>query len=384
MKKLISIFLCFVMTFSLFGCGETSESENESQSTEPSLESEETTVEESYAYPESNNGVYDMKALEGWIKINERQYFKPNGRLTCDWSLDGFAMNINAVGGTFKVTYEANYEIYFSVHIDGAETVRPCCAPDATEFSFDVPAGEHSIHVMKDTQVGKVNGDYCDLLSLAFEGEILKPEGKKDLYIEVIGDSIACGDGVLGKYKAGEAWVNKDHSATHAFPYNVSKAFDADISVVARGGIGLLKASGDYTTPDLYDYANLYRDETPYDFKRTPDIVVVELGANDGDSTEEEYYTALARFVDRLRSKYGEAPYILWAGKSERNYNCMQKYINVMKSRDSRLGAVRHDYGGAGSAALVTQTSGHPDVTGQTMFANAIIAALQKVFQIDR
>ena len=45
---------------------------------------------------------------------------------------------------------------------------------------------------------------------------------------------------------------------------------------------------------------------------------------------------------------------------------------------DKMLFAVQHDYGGAGSAALETQSAGHPDAKGQEGFADAIIKCLKQ------
>lgn len=380
MKRITAIILGFALVLGVTACGggapETQPTDTENKE---EITSSETTEEETYMYPVAHDNYYVMDSLKGWIKLHGRQVFTDDGQLTCDWSGNGFTIRVKTEGTTFKVQYFATYDIYFSAHIDGVEVARPSCPSNAQTFEFEVPAGEHTISIYKEKEISTTIGDFVNLQGITFEGEILEREADKDLYFEVIGDSISCGDGSLGVYTAGEKWKNEDHSATHSFSFYMATKLNADFSIVGRGGIGLIKPAGDFTMDILYGGMFLYRgDKTKFVPERMPDFIVVEMGANDTSaSTEQEYYEKLKAFIEYLRKMYGADTPLVWAGKGERNYGSMKRIMLEKKADDPMLFAVQYDYGGAGSAALTTQTSGHPDAAGQERFADAIIKCLK-------
>lgn len=377
MKKITALFLCFAMVLGMTACGGKTTQDDVSEDTS---ETETTTEEETYVYPESIDNFFTIKSLEGWIKLHGRQIFTEDGHLTCDWSLNGFTIRVNAKGGTFKVHYETSYNPFFVAHVDGEEVFRGECPSENTEFEFQVPAGEHTIDIYKETEVSTSIGNKVDLTGITFEGEILKREPDKDLLIEVIGDSISCGDGSLGVYTKGQKWSKEDHSATHSFTYYLQEKLDADVTLCGRGGIGLCKDAGGFTMDILYDGLCFYRDKTPFKPERIPDVIVLEMGANDGSSTctEQEYSDKLENFIQHLRGLYGKDTAIVWVGKSVTHYESMRRIILNTGDSDKMLFAVQHDYGGAGSAALETQSAGHPDAKGQEGFADAIIKCLKQ------
>lgn len=214
------------------------------------------------------------------------------------------------------------------------------------------------------------------MVSFTFAGEILPADKDKDLLIEVCGDSISCGDGAIGVYTAGQAWKKEDHSYTHSFTYYIGQKLDCDMQLCGKGGIGITKEVGGFTNDTLYDGICFYRgDKKGWKPERLPDIIILEIGANDSSASEAEYKDKLLSFMQRLRKKVGDDIPFVWAGKNQRNHMVVQSIISSGKIPN--LYAVMHDYGGKGSAALATQTAGHPDAAGQEGFADAIIKCMK-------
>ena len=119
-------------------------------------------------------------------------------------------------------------------------------------------------------------------------------------------------------YAPGVQWGATDHSGRSSFGWYLSQMLNADLSIVARGGIGLTDGtegkqeeteSKDATMLDIYPYASGHNQtDGLYDFARKPDLVVIELGANDTvnnsdlrDDTRSLGYTLHHSAVSRQR-----------------------------------------------------------------------------------
>ena len=206
-----------------------------------------------------------------------------------------------------------------------------------------------------------------------------------------MGDSYSCGDGSLGEYEAGVAWVYAHDSATNGFPWYVADTLNADRSIVARGGIGLFVGTSAqegtvnaYTMADIYSYAGGYRTgEGQYSFSRKPDVVVVELGANDGINSSDSnrnmaaWASKLAAFIDQVRAKNGPDTKIVMLSHNGSKYYQMMKLVNDRASTDPNLFACHFSHNGNGSAALTTQNEGHPDAADHRELANALVSFMR-------
>lgn len=316
-----------------------------------------------------------MAALAHDVKLYGRCGVGMAG-LLLDYSASGFEMNILAEGKEISFDYVAQYDAYVVVLIDGKQWGRPLLQEGAGTLTVPLTPGTHSLTLLKETEVN-TSGKTLQLTSVKFEGTLLDKSEDRPLYIEFIGDSIACGDGSLGTYTAGQKWELKDHSGTNGFAYLTAQRLGADWSVFARGGIGLMKAAGEYTAGQIYPFVNRYRDKnTKYEPTRTPDIVVVELGANDDNNDTAGFVAAYNALVDQIRETYGPDVKIVWTGKSYNQYNAA-KYVATQRA-DANMFAFQFNYGSSGSAALDTQTSGHPNATEQKAFAEALAGYLQR------
>ncbi len=332
-------------------------------------ESEEITVTGTESETRSMAGIFHDVKIIGRCIIQDTS-------VTADFSGCGFEANLKINSGDVKLSFQAHQNLYLAVYVDGKLADRPCFDAGERTLTIKVPTGEHTVKVLKETEVTTA-GPSLTLNSLTFDGDILERPADKELFIEYIGDSIVCGDGALGKYTAGKVWELQDHSATNSFAYFSAETLDADFSLFARGGIGLIKPAGDYTMGDLYYRANLYRDNSPYTYPRTPDIIVIKLGSNDGVSDLPAFKQALEQFIELIRMIHGSEPVLIWTGKETQHYNIAQEIIDAKSGEDDKLYAFQFAYGGSGSAALATQTAGHPDAAEQKAYGDALVQFLR-------
>ena len=388
-RKLLSLILALAMIFAAGCAGNgTGKPEDTSEAPETSAPTEQATeevteepTEEALQVESFQENKYRFEALKkaGAVRIVGRSEFL-NDKMTVDWGGSGIILNVRTEGETMTVEYETSYAMYYSVEVDGVETAREFA--DGKGFiRIPLQAGTHTVSVLKDTEISIQDKSYSYLVSLRFGGEFLKAPADKSYYIEIIGDSIASGDGALGVFTPGVNYALADHSAKASFGYVAAEMLGADYSMVTRGGIGLLKARDELQRRmiDIYEYASPYNDrENLYVFSvRVPDLVILELGANDGGYEEYQFYDKLKEFIAQIRKVYGPDVPIVWFGSSGRFYGTMVRYMANVKNEDTNLYAFRFEYGRTGSAALATQTSGHPNAAEQLETAEKIFEFLK-------
>lgn len=313
--------------------------------------------------------------IEPYTRFIGRTALLKGGALTLDWSLSGISFVADFSDSKCTLYVRSGYKQRIAVEIDGEITERPLVNEGAESIEFSVPLGIHAVRLLKDTEVS-VKGLCSELLGIEFQGHFLEKPEEQKMRMEIIGDSIASGLGVLGIYQQGKDWSFEDHSAVHSFAYLVPKALQAEAIVISKGGVGTIKDSAGKNMPDLYPYLAGYRDtETLFDFSENKtDLVLFELSGNDLRYSDEELKESYLAFLHKLRSVHGPEKPIVWVGKSSR----IEAIVRSVKEKeqDSHLFLCQFSYGGSGSAALVTQTSGHPNVKEQAELADAIVTFL--------
>ena len=319
----------------------------------------------------------DITGLLAHSKIWGRT-MKEQGMLSLDWPASGVEFNAWFTGTelTVKCSVTSTSEA-ITVHVDGAEAGKTFLSPKEAELTVSLTEGYHNIRILKES----ITSDQrISLKAVEFDGAFMDTPEEKDLYIEVIGDSYACGSGSVGVFTFGKAWTKADHSTTHSFAWYLGEKLDADLSVVARGGIGVIKEGGGFNMRQIYRYnagLRLRTEETTFKPTRTPDIVILELGANDGSAQQADYREGLKEMIGQIRELYGKEPWIVWAG---RNAAQLESWKLVMKQlpEDTKLSFASYFFSGKGAAALSTQSAGHPDAAEAQVMADSIIKALEK------
>lgn len=151
------------------------------------------------------------------------------------------------------------------------------------------------------------------------------------LKIEVYGDFITCGYAIYG-----EPYNNHNTNALDTYAYLTAKNLNADLSVFASSGIGLLKGETANNVINKFMYlhqnSNKKWDFSLYD----PDIVIINLGTNDlwFGVSESEFYNAYLSFLYTLREKYNNAKFVCVNGMMTKDMNsAIKKAVDKFNDR---------------------------------------------------
>ena len=236
------------------------------------------------AAPADTSNVYNLAELLEQGKIKALGRTQAGGRgILGDWSGSGFEMNVSGNGGAMSVGIETSYECSWAILVDGEQVFWERIKPADKSLNVDIPAGNHKVTVIKESELSNSETAYCDLTTLTFGGNIEAAPANKDILIEFVGDSYTCGHGTIGEYVAGTVWSAYDHSFLHAYPWYTTQILDADYTIAAKGGIGLFKGisaqqgtTNTGTITDIYSYTSGFRkSEGLYGFERHPNIVII-------------------------------------------------------------------------------------------------------------
>lgn len=216
----------------------------------------------------------------------------------------------------------------YSVFVDDRPPVLVQVSADRERYELaadlDV-ARPHDIRVVREAEAFAGVHELVGI-DVAPGGKLLPPRVAARR-IEVIGDSISCGYGVMGESAACH-FTFATERASAAYPGLLARALDADVTNLCWSGKGVLRnfdGSTQRTMPELFDTAvpPIPTDDTnqrftvakTWDFARAapPDAVIVNLGTNDflggagrplDVAAFEEAYVA---FLRRIRGVYPAA-----------------------------------------------------------------------------
>ena len=299
-----------------------------------------------------------------------------------EWPASGFEFNIHAEGDSLKIHYDTAYESTLAVFIDGVMQERPILIRKSGGFycTFPITPGDHTVRIVREFEPQTHEGSYQILKGVEFAGTVKEAPAKKDIYIEIIGDSTATGSGAMGVHRPGQGFLTTDYSNTSSFGYQVAKDFDADYSIVAKGNCGFL--NGDIiqnkSMTDVYEYWWRWHSEDKYTFLRCPDVIIMKVGMNDSASaghTLEQFKEGAKNFILRLREIYGYEPVILWfdsvTSNTYRNsqFAVMQELQKELGDEKFYVAQFQHGFDGAGPA---TSASGLPSAQNQRDLAHQI------------
>ena len=311
-------------------------------------------------------------ASQDRIKLLGRTAPNPEGTgLMCEWAGSGFQMNVSG-GGTLSVSLNNNYYSTWVVLVDGEQIFRQhySSGGDIT-FSAEIPTGTHTVTVIKDSENQSKATDRTDLLSISFPGTIEDRPADKELLIEYIGDSYTTGMGTLGTYTPGVPWKLYEHSFTGGYAYQSAQMLGADYTIAARAGIGLFDGVSaaqpdddpEETIADIYPYTAGFRKSGGlYDFANQPDLIILEIGTNDGIDEKDANFTsakwkeALENMIDLVQEKNPGVPIVLFAAKSAK-FKIMKEVVDERNDPNLYCYFFNHQGNGTGNTSHM---KGHP------------------------
>ena len=252
--------------------------------------------------------------------------------VTTHFSADGVEFEMEC-GGNMTLHYDGAISRKYQVIVDG-EPVALRGDTGSSKGDVLVAAaikpGKHNIRIIQESELD-TSGKTCTLTGITVKGkaDTVKAAANRQYYIEFIGDSITCGNGVLNY---DEQMTSDGRSAWRAYSYMaVEQLGNADYSMVAKGSIACTKKLAStknkdeaYSIHDVFSAWNVYEDSTrPFKYTRTPDIVVINIGTNDKAPEEgqpdEPFITEYTRLVEQVRKQHGDKTKIVML------YNIMKK-----------------------------------------------------------
>ncbi|UTF59546.1 GDSL-type esterase/lipase family protein [Gilvimarinus sp. DA14] len=179
-----------------------------------------------------------------------------------------------------------------------------------------LPEGEHQLTLVKRTE-GEEGVTRFLGVALNDEAKLLAPPALPERRIEIYGDSITSGMGVMAPLR-GEDGKLADKNAFMSYGAMTARALNADYRAISQSGIGVMISWFDFTMPDFYDQLTADGDnDSQWDFSRwTPQVVVVNLMQNDSWLVEdrldpvpsaEQRIAAYLEFLQSIHSKYPDA-----------------------------------------------------------------------------
>lgn len=237
--------------------------------------------------------------------LSEIKNMKVHGRttgrlspLTLFWT--GSAVEFNVKGSELWVEVEADYDTYepwISVLINSVPVSRQMIT--AGKSFICVFRGMNkdvvkNVRIVRDMQAMSGDpGSSLQIHAVKSDGDFL-PVEEKPYKIEFIGDSITSGEGAIGA-KTEEDWIPMWCSAIHNYSTITASRLNADYRILSQSGWGVLTSWDNNPRANMPDYYEKVcgiltgkKNEAlgafeDHDFESwQPDVVVVNLGTNDG------------------------------------------------------------------------------------------------------
>lgn len=258
-----------------------------------------------------------VKADDPQVSYTGRVQKSGDGSVRYDWV--GTYWQTDFTGGRIAINVSEKGESYHNVFIDG-QLVRKIritgSEPHRVVLADRLGKGTHRLMLQKCTE-----GEYGCVTLHSIEvadGARLQAVPARDRFIEVYGDSYTCGYGTEGM-SAEEPFRLGTENCNLAYACIMARYFNADYSLVAHSGQGMVRDWGDTLQVSRQSmstrYTHVFDDETPvdYDFAtRRPDIVIINLGTNDyspGNIPDvAQYVGAYTKMIATLTRHYGEVP----------------------------------------------------------------------------
>lgn len=234
----------------------------------------------------------------------------------------------------------------FKVTVDSSSHILHTVKGDSVYLLADHLT--RNVHFLEVTRITEWHGGNTTFLGFKIHGRGLIPVPPHNRKIEFIGNSITCGYGSEGK-SHDEHFSYDTENCLKTFAAYTAENLKADFIMTCRSGIGMYQSYGGNTTfamPKLYDKV-VAGSPDKWDFSGfIPDVVVIELGANDLSSHVDsvKFTHAYLGFLEKLRGYYHRCKIVCLSGPGglndeERN----QHWVNLVKGVVNEASKPFHD-----------------------------------------
>lgn len=285
-------------------------------------------------------GMKDIKISEKNFKELGRVYYS-DGKAYC--ALSGTGLEFSFTGTQCSVTVSGDSNAadpgYFdnhariAIYLNGERVVDDMI--DSAEETYTVLQSD--VEQECDVKIVKLSESPMSTFAITgvnINGRSEAPAEDKDKLIEFVGDSITCGYGVDDE-DSSHHFSTRTEDVTKTYAYKTAEALGFDYSMVSFSGYGIISGYSDgqnkvpeQTVPQYYtklgyswsDNSGFRPSETDWDFKRKPDVVVINLGTNDDSYCKnipercEEFKAEYKNFLKLVREKNPDAEIVCALG----------------------------------------------------------------------
>lgn len=240
------------------------------------------------------------------VKIHGRTS-KNKQPLTLFWTASGIEMNVT--GSELWVEFEIDFggaEPWLSYTIDGAWLSRQMLQKGRywlPIFRGMNPDEVKNVRLFKDLQpMGNDEEAFFKIHAIKYDGEF-RPVDDSQLKIEFIGDSLTSGEGTIGAVGKLD-WIPLYFTAINDYAYMTARLLNADYRIFSQSGWGIHCGWDNNihsAIPKYYDevcsicqgaLAESLGAKEPNDFTSwQPNVIVINLGTNDGGAFHNDAYT---------------------------------------------------------------------------------------------
>lgn len=377
MKRIISLILVLIAILTLMcSCSKPND-------TPPPPVTDEKTEEDKKNEEKEEEKVYvDYSAKQRVEFYDVRDKIVVNGRCTYDKEHGVLTAWPNS-GVEFSGWFDGSIRLYFTtpmqpvnfyVVVDGDyEGAKNLSLSPSLSYATlaNVKKGYHTIGIYK---VDGAQSSNQYLTAIEFKGKLDEEPIPKKLKIEIIGDSISCGTGLVSP--------NYENDAYYSYGAILSRGLNAQLSIVAVPGWGISCGvkSFENVIPRIYkETCSFTRTGEQWDFAANQvDAVILNLGTNDYleyvNSDRTKLLDDLDAFFDTIREAYPDARIYMTYGMMNRVF--MDDFMDLIEARgDDKLKFVDNELNSSGKG-------GHPDAAAHLRYAKVFDEIIREDFGI--
>ena len=308
--------------------------------------------------------------------------YERDGSLACDFTCTGIRFSAKCEG-TVAIYARSTSKAYFTLYINGERVDERFAVTD--QFSWitlveDLPKGNYEFEFVKQSQYHMAT---AELKKLQLTGVLQNAPEERPLFIEYYGDSIVNGSNI----HVAPPTNTENSDGTLAYGWLTAKALNADCSIVGRGGQSLSVETEMDIMDDIFSLcgSSQLKDVPTYDFARKPDVVVVNMGCNDGakGAAIAPFKARVEELINNIRTKYGDDIKIVWIYGYRRDAKEYWDHIKqVMEDMGGEYGNL---YACQVSVCYIPKSEGgdgyHPDVKNSAIMAEEVTAFLRELLK---
>ncbi len=309
-----------------------------------------------------------------------------------DWP--GVAIACSFTGEQLTIHLKGGERDYYNVFIDGEQKTVLHAPADSI---FVIPSikgkGSHELMITKRTEADMGVGTFYGI-TLGAKQKIEPTQQVRTRRIEFLGNSITCGYGTEGA-SAQERFKPETENNYKSYAPIVARAFNADFSIVAHSGIGMVRNYNDKSKISTRQPAMPVRfmrtmdsDSTlMWDFKRwQPDAFVINLGTNDYSTQphpDKAYFQRqYEKQIDKVLEVYGNIPVFCIVGPMT-NEPCYSIVKEVVENYRVLHPGAKVYFAGLPVGLLSYEkdygSDGHPNYRGNKKTANCLVPLMANV-----